>query len=64
MLYSKRGKILQVSIHITSLYAALFGLILLPITMRVGLRRIATKVWFLDGGDDELLRRIRSHANF
>jgi uncharacterized protein len=61
---SKEENDMQTTIHITSLYAALFGLILLPITMRVGLRRVATKVWFLDGGDDNLLRRIRSHANF
>ncbi|AEF54209.1 MAPEG family protein [Marinomonas posidonica] len=55
---------MPITIHITSLYAAFFGLLLLPITIRVGLRRIATNIWFLDGGDDNLLRRIRSHANF
>lgn len=49
---------------ITSLYAALFAVILLPITIRVGLRRIATETWFLDGGDEILLKRIRSQANF
>ena len=49
---------------ITSLYAALFAVILLPITIRVGLSRIATETWFLDGGDDILLKRIRSQANF
>ena len=49
---------------ITSLYAALFAVILLPITIRVGSRRIATKTWFLDGGDEILLKRIRSQANF
>ena len=52
------------TLPITSLYAAIFGLILVPITMAVGLRRVKTRVAFLDGGDETLLRRIRSHANF
>ncbi|GAB4188873.1 MAG: MAPEG family protein [Wenzhouxiangellaceae bacterium] len=52
------------TLPITSIYAAVFGLILLPITIRVGLRRLQTQIFFLDGGDEILLRRIRSHANF
>jgi uncharacterized membrane protein YecN with MAPEG domain len=52
------------ALPITSLYAAVFGLILVPITLRVGFRRIVTSIFFLDGGDEILLRRIRSHANF
>lgn len=49
---------------ITSLYAAIFGLLLIPITYAVGFRRVKTRTSFLDGGDKILLRRIRSHGNF
>ena len=52
------------TLPVTGLYAAMFGLILIPITLRVGFRRLATNIYFLDGGDEILLRRIRSHANF
>ena len=49
---------------VTSLYAAIFGLLLIPITYAVGLRRMKTRTSFLDGGDEVLLRRMRSHGNF
>ena len=49
---------------VTSLYAAIFGLLLIPITYAVGLRRMKTRTSFLDGGDEILLRRMRSHGNF
>lgn len=52
------------TLPITSLYAALVGLLLIPMTIRVGLRRDHVKVFFLHGDDDALLRLIRSHANF
>lgn len=52
------------TLPITSLYAAIFGLLLIPITYAVGLRRMKTRTSFLDGGDEILLRRMRSHGNF
>ncbi|MDJ0943012.1 MAG: MAPEG family protein [Kiloniellales bacterium] len=52
------------TLPITSVYAAVFGLFLIPITIVVGLRRIKTATPFLDGGDETLLRRVRGHANF
>ena len=52
------------TLPITSLYAAVFGLLLIPITYAVGLRRMKTRTSFLDGGDRILLRRMRSHGNF
>ncbi|MDJ0654463.1 MAG: MAPEG family protein [Xanthomonadales bacterium] len=52
------------TLPITSLYAAVFGLFLIPITYAVGLRRLKTRTSFLDGGDRILLRRMRSHGNF
>ena len=52
------------TLPVTSLYAAIFGLLLIPITYAVGLRRMKTRTSFLDGGDKVLLRRMRSHGNF
>lgn len=52
------------TLPITSLYAAVFGLLLIPITYAVGLRRMKTRTSFLDGGDEILLRRMRSHGNY
>ena len=52
------------TLPITSLYAAVFGLLLIPITIAVGMRRMKTRIAFLGGDDETLLRRMRSHANF
>lgn len=52
------------TLPITSLYAAIFGIILIAITFRVGIVRARTGLSFGDGGDEMLLRRIRSQANF
>jgi len=49
---------------VTGLYAAIFGLVLLVITIRVGVVRARKQLSFGDGGDEVLQRRIRSHANF
>ncbi|ADM08763.1 putative membrane protein [Parvularcula bermudensis HTCC2503] len=51
-------------VPVTGLYAALFALILIPLTIRVGLYRDKIKVYAGDGGDETLTRRIRGHANF
>ena len=51
-------------VPVTSLYAALFALMLIPITIRVGLRRVTLKVFSGDGGDEVLNRRMRAHGNF
>ena len=52
------------NITIAPLYAALLGLLFIPITIRVGLRRVGSKISIGDGGDPEMLRRIRGQANF
>ncbi len=52
------------TLPITSFYAAVFGLVLVPLTLAVGLRRIKTRIPFLAGSDETLLRRTRAHANF
>lgn len=48
----------------TLFFIALFALIQIPMTIRVGLRRLHTQISFLDGGDETLLRRYRAHGNF
>ena len=49
---------------ITSIFAAIFALLLIPLSMRVGILRFREKIWFLDGGNEELTRRMRVHGNF
>lgn len=49
----------------TSLYfAAIFGVLHVLFTMRVGLYRANHKISLGDGGDKVLLKRIRAHGNF
>jgi uncharacterized membrane protein YecN with MAPEG domain len=49
---------------ITALYAGLLALLFLVLSFRTILYRRAQKVEIGDGGDRELLRRARVHANF
>lgn len=48
----------------TSLYAALLGLLLLALSMRVIARRLAARTPFGFGEDERLLRAIRAQGNF
>ena len=52
------------ALSVTSLYAALLGLMFIPFTMRVGFYRNKTGIHIGDGGDPALLKRIRGQANF
>jgi uncharacterized protein len=49
---------------IIGLFVALFGFMLIVMTVEVGLRRGKVCVLLLNGGNEMLLRRIGSHANF
>ena len=49
---------------ITALHAGLLALLVLVLSFRTILYRRAHKVEIGDGGDKELLRRSRVHANF
>lgn len=49
---------------ITPIYVAILGLLFLPITMRVALYRIKSKISLGAGDDLEMVRRIRGQANF
>src|SRR5262249_35803789 len=49
---------------ITAFYAGLLGLLFIVLAFRVVARRRDKRVEIGDGGDRELLRRMRVHANF
>ncbi len=49
---------------ITTLYAVLLAIFFIPITLRVGLHRQRNHILLGDGGDPELLKKIRGQANF
>jgi len=51
-------------IEISSLFAAILGVLHVIFTLRVGLYRKNSKISFGDGGDATLLKRIRAHGNF
>lgn len=51
-------------LSVTPIYIALLGLMMVPITVRVGLYRVGHNIDIGDGGDETLLRLIRSQANF
>lgn len=52
------------SLQVTLLFTAIFIVLSIPMAIAVGLRRAKTGIMILHGDDDNLLRRIRAHANF
>ena len=52
------------TISITVLFVALLALVQFPMTVAVGLHRVKTNIHFMDGGDTDLMRRMRAHGNF
>jgi len=53
-----------VTLQITLIFVAFFALFQVLITNLVGFARIKNEVHFYDGGDLDLRRRQRAHANF
>ena len=49
--------------HITGLYAALSGLLIFLLASRVIARRWSARIGMGDGGDKDLAKRVRAHAN-
>lgn len=49
--------------HISGIYAALAALLIIFLSVRVILQRRNTRIGIGDGGDHELCKRIRVHAN-
>ena len=52
------------AVEVTAVIAAILAFIQIAITMRVGLMRMSSKISLGDGGNKELTKRIRGHANF
>ncbi|BFM18296.1 MAPEG family protein [Maricurvus nonylphenolicus] len=50
--------------EVTGLYTAIFGVLMVFFTLRVGLYRMNSRISFGDEGDKELLCRMRAHGNF
>ena len=55
---------LSMVFNVMPLYAGLLGLLFIVFTMRVGLVRLSSKISLGDGGDKDLLKRIRGQGNF
>jgi uncharacterized membrane protein YecN with MAPEG domain len=51
-------------IQTTLIFTAIFGILHVIFTARVGLYRAMNKISLGDGGDKVLLKRIRAHGNF
>ena len=54
----------DLNIETTLLFAAVFGVLHVIFTLRVGNYRRTSKINFGDGGDNELRNRMRAHGNF
>lgn len=52
------------TIHLTLLFAGLCALLQCVLTALVIARRAQSRVSLMDGGDEQLVRRIRAHGNF
>lgn len=52
------------ALETTLLFGAIFGVLHVLLTLRVGAYRFRSKIDTGDGGDKELLRRMRGHGNF
>lgn len=55
---------ISADLSITSLYAAVLGLMFVVFTYRVGAYRFKNRISLGDGNDKELLRRMRAQGNF
>ena len=51
-------------LSVTPIYIALLGLLFLPFTLRVGFYRVKNQINLGDGGDADMIKRIRGQGNF
>jgi uncharacterized membrane protein YecN with MAPEG domain len=54
----------MMSLHVTSLVAGLFALMMVPLSFQITIRRFKVRTVSGDAGDETLRRRIRAHGNF
>ncbi|WP_417593750.1 MAPEG family protein [Parasphingorhabdus sp.] len=52
------------NLPITTIFAAIFVLALIPLTIQVGLKRLAIRMFFGDGGDLALAQRRAAQSNY
>jgi uncharacterized protein len=52
------------TLQVTSLFAGLLTLMMVPLSLQVSLRRSGLNAAFGDADDERLRRRIRAHGNF
>ena len=55
---------MDIPVQVTMLFAAVFAVLQFPMGAAVGLYRAKTGIAFMDGGDEEMMRRMRAHGNF
>ena len=55
---------ISTDISVTLIFAAIFGFMHVVFTLRVGNYRFKSKISLGDGGDRELLKRVRAQGNF
>ena len=55
---------ISTSLDVTSIYAALLGIMFIVFTLRVGAYRAKNRISLGDGGNNELQRRSRAQGNF
>ena len=55
---------ISTDISVTLIFAAIFGFMHVVFTLRVGNYRFKSKISLGDGGDAELLKRVRAQGNF
>lgn len=51
-------------ISTTLVFVAILALLQIPMTIAVGLKRLRTDIHFMDGGNEDLMWRMRAHGNF
>lgn len=51
-------------LSITLVFVAILTLLQIPMTIAVGLKRLKTDIHFMDGGNEDLMWRMRAHGNF
>ncbi|MEP0519579.1 MAG: MAPEG family protein [Hyphomicrobiales bacterium] len=51
-------------LSVTLVFVAILTLLQIPMTIAVGVKRLKTDIHFMDGGNEDLMWRMRAHGNF
>ena len=51
-------------LSITASFAGFLALMLIVMTLIVGVTRVRSDIWLMDGGNNALQKRMRAHGNF